>query len=304
MNDIAVALGGGGAKGPAHIGVLRVLEREGFNIRAVAGTSAGGLWGSFYAAGHSPDEIEEMMLAADRSGLYQRREGDGPAFLGISGLHRLLYETLGDTTFEELRLPFGVTAVELYSAQPVDIVEGGVVEAVLATIAVPGVFPPVNRNGYQLIDGGVMNPVPVALARRLAPGLPVVAVALTPPLNGWDPSHPPRVLSSLPFVSNYIGRLRLAQAMNIFLRSVDIGGAALTELRLQLDRPEVIVRPAVPQLSLLDQVDIPALIRLGEEAAEAALPELRRAVRWQRRLERWVRITWGTARGRETGDGA
>ncbi len=297
MNEIVLALGGGGVKGHAHIGVLRVLEREGFRIRAIAGTSAGGLWGSLYAAGLSPDEIEAHMLAADRSGLYQRRVGDGPAFLGLSGVHRMLSQTLGECTFEELRLPFGVTAVDLNSARPVNILEGGVVEAVMATIAVPGVFPPVSWNGYQLIDGGVVNPVPVALARRLAPGLPVVAVVLSPPLSEWERSLHPRLLGSLPFVSQYLGRLRIAQAMNIFLRSVDIGGAMLTDLRLQLEKPEVIVRPAVPQIGLLDAVDVSAVARLGEEAAEAALPEIRRALSWQARLGRRLRSAWEAGLG-------
>jgi NTE family protein len=289
MKDITVALGGGGAKGYAHIGVLRVLEREGFRIRAIAGTSAGGLWGSLYAAGRSPDEILALMLAADRNGLYQRRPGDGPAFLGLAGVHRLLYDALRDCTFDDLRLPFAVTAVDIQIAQPVVIDHGRLVDAVLATIAVPGIFPPVHWNGYHLIDGGVLDPVPVALARTLAPGLPVVAVVLSPPLTDWAGPGQPRLLNSLPFLATYLGRLRVAQALNIFMRSVDIGGAMLTDLRLRLDQPEVILRPAVPQIGLLDNVDVAEVAHLGELAAEAALPELNRAVGWQARLGRRIR---------------
>lgn len=288
MKEITVALGGGGAKGAAHIGVLRVLEREGFKIRAIAGTSAGGLWGAFYAAGFSPDEIERRMNAVDRTTLYQRRPGDGPAMLGLAGVEMLVRTNLEDCSFSDLRIPFAVTAVDLDTAEPVIIQEGNVADAVLATIAVPGIFPPRRWGNRLLIDGGVLDPVPVALARRLAPGLPVVAVVLSPPVKEWVTPSPPRLLASLPFISGYLSRMRLAQAFNIFLRSVDIAGAMLTDLRLEMEQPEVIIRPPVPHIGLLDDVEISEVTRLGEEGAIKALPQLRRAVSWLSRVTRRI----------------
>ncbi len=289
--DITLALGGGGAKGHAHIGVIRVLEREGFRIRAIAGTSAGGLWGSIYAKGFSPDDIERRMLLVDPKTLYRRISGDGPAMLGLSGVTRLLEESLGDCTFEQLRVPFAVTAVDLEMAQRVVLQSGRVIDAILATIAVPGIFPPKMVDGRLLIDGGVLDPVPVALARTLAPRVPVVAVVLSPPMSEWRKPVKPRLLNSLPFLSEYIGRMRMAQALNIFLRSVDIGGALLTEQLLQLEQPEVIIRPSVPQIGLLDDVNMSEVARLGELAVEKALPDLYEAVSWKgkitNRLYRW-----------------
>ena len=269
MNEIALALGGGGAKGHAHVGVIRVLEREGFIIKAISGTSAGGLWGAFYAAGYSPQEIEKRMQQVSSDDLYTRRASDGPAMLGLAGLEDLLIETLGDRNFEDLRIPFAVTAVDIDTAEAIILRRGRVRDALLATIA-------------------VLDPVPVNLARTLAPGLPVVAVVLSPRIDEWVKPSPPRLLDSLPFLSSYISRLRIARAFNIFLRSIDIGGAMLTELRLEIDRPEVIIRPAVPHIGLLDDVDSKDVVELGALAAEIALPDLRRVVGWRSRLSRRV----------------
>ncbi len=284
--EIALALGGGGMKGAAHIGVLRVLEREGIRVRAIAGTSAGGLCGCFYAAGYTPDEIEREVARVDPDELYRRTAEDGPAMLGLGGIRSLLRERLGDLTFEQLRIPFAVTAVNLDTAQMVVLRQGSVVEAVLATIAVPGVFPPAYWGGQTLVDGGVLDPVPVTVARSLAPELAVVAVVLSPPLSGWNNPSRPRLLESLPFISKYITRLRIAQAFNIFVRSIDIGGAMLTELRLQVDKPDVVIRPAVSHIGLLDRVDVQEVARLGEMAALEALPNIRRAAGWRKRLMR------------------
>jgi NTE family protein len=174
--------------------------------------------------------------------------------------------------------------VDLETAQRVVLQTGRVLDAILATIAVPGIFPPKMLNGHLLIDGGVLDPVPVALARALAPGIPVVAVVLSPPISEWRNPVKPRLLNSLPFLGDYIARSRVAQALNIFMRSVDIGGALLTEQLLQIEQPEVIIRPAVPQIGLLDDVDISEVARIGERAVDKALPDLLRAVSWKGKI--------------------
>lgn len=291
MKDVVLALGGGGVKGSAHLGVLRVLERNGFRVRAIAGTSAGGLWGSLYAFGYTPDEIERRVDQAEVNTLFGREPTDGPAWLGVVGVRQTLRDALGDCRFQDLRLPFAVTAVDLNTARRVVIRRGPVVEAVMATIAVPGVFPAATLDGHTLIDGGVMDPVPVTLARQLLPGLPVVAVVLSPPLEDWDDSTPPRLLGSLSFLTRYIERLRFSQALTVFLRSMDISGSLLTELLLAADPPDVLIRPSVRGIGLLDDVDLQQVARMGENAAQAVLPALERAVAWPAGLRRrWNRL--------------
>lgn len=286
--EITLALGGGGVKGAAHIGVLRTLEREGYRIRAIAGTSAGGLWGSLYAAGYSPDDIEQIMSDLDPKTIYHRQQGEPAAMLGLLGIEEMLKERLGDTRFQDLRLPFKVTAVDLDKARRVILDRGRVRDAIRATIAVPGIFPPARYNGKTLVDGGVMDPVPVSLARSMAAELPVVAVVLSPKLQEWDGNHRPRLFENMPFVARYLSRLRVAQSIQTLVRSIDIGGAMVTDMRLRLDQPEVIIRPEVSHIGLLDPVDVHTVARLGERAAEAALPQIQQASRWDKKIvRRW-----------------
>jgi NTE family protein len=289
MKDIVLALGGGGTKGSAHIGVLRVLEREGFSIRAVAGTSAGAICASLYAFGYSPDEIQRLICLASQASMFAREPSDGPSWIGLKGLHALLEEALGDCRFEDLRLPCAVTAVDLNSAERLAIGRGRVLDAVMASIAVPGVFPPRELGGRTLVDGGVLDPVPVGLARSLKPDLPVVAVVLSPPIDQWAGVGQPRLLNSLPFLNRYVSQFRFTQALNIFMRSIDIAGAMLTEVLLEIEKPDVIIRPAVRQIGLLDEVDVAQVAHLGERAAERSLPELHRVVGWSARLQRALR---------------
>lgn len=274
--EITLALSGGGSKGFAHIGVLRVLGKEGFRVRAVAGTSMGGLIGSLFAAGYSPDEIETRMASLARHDPFDRARGEGPAMKGLAGVSEALTGALGDRTFKDLPIPFAVTAVDMETAELLALRQGPVREAVLATIAIPGIFPVMKWKGRSLVDGSVLDPVPVALARSMAPHLPVVAVTLSPPLDSWVRRPTPRVLGSLPFLGKYLERSRWAQALNIFLGSLDISGALISDLRLQQDRPDAIVRPQVHQIGLLDPVEVRDVAALGEKGTEEAFPQLRR----------------------------
>ena len=284
---ITLALGGGGAKGNAHIGVLRLLERERFRIRAIAGTSFGGIVACFYAAGYSPDEIQEAFSAVDQSRLYGREHEDGPAFLGLSRVRQWLKRTLGDRTFEEARMPCAVTAVDMRTSREVVIKEGLMRHGIMCTIALPGIFPSYRREELELVDGGLLNPVPVAVARGLAPTLPVIAVSLTAPLGTPPRSLPMPFLEGLPGpLAERISQLRVTQAMDVFMRAIDVGGRQIAELRFKLEKPDVIIRPAVEAIGALDRVDVRRVADLGEQAAREMLPELRKATAWTSRLRR------------------
>lgn len=290
--DISVALGGGGIKGVAHVGVLECLEDAGFKIRAVAGTSAGGLLGSIYAAGVSPKEILAIVNRMDQQHMYQRHAKDGPSLLGYAGLTNMLVEVLGDCTFHDMKTPFACTAVDTRTSREIYLNEGRVVDAVLATIAVPGIFPPKMRGDMELIDGSVLDPVPVHLARCLAPNLPVVAVALNPERERWNQLPEFNITSPVPLpipspIIDGIARMRIAQAFRIFVHSMDISSRMLTELRLEVDQPEVIIRPDVHQYGLLDAVVPEKLILEGYRAAENAIPEIHKALSWKRSMMRF-----------------
>jgi NTE family protein len=285
--DITLALGAGGVKGNAHIGVIRRLEKEGFRIRGIAGSSFGGLVAVYYALGYSPDQIEDMFALVDQALLYGRAPDEGPSLLGLAGVKNLLEGSLSDHTFADLKLPCILTAVDLKSGNEVNISEGRLVDAILASIAMPGIFPARHVDGHELVDGGVLNPVPVVPARSLAPKLPVVAVVLTAPIGSpaqaWNIPIPPYFPRTL---MTRLSKIRYVQAWDTFMRALDIIGRAVTQYRLEVDRPDAIIRPRVDGIDTLDRVDVHAVVRKGEEAVEGALPELKRLSRWRKRVDR------------------
>ncbi len=292
--NITLALSGGGVKGFAHIGVLRVLEREGYRIQGVAGSSAGGLVGALYALGYSADEMEERLRDIDQGSLFARLHGDEPSLLGFSGVAALLESLLGKHTFDDLRVPLAVTATDLKTGMPVILKQGLLMDAVLATSAIPGVFPARSIDGHVYADGGIMNPIPVAAARALYTDAPVIAVVLSPPL-GWQAqgtqgsvSDFPLLMTNLPLVYRLAGRLRLAKAFNIFIHAMDLTGLMLMDKQLALEKPDVIIRPLVGQIGIVDRVDIPSVIKTGELAAQEALPEIHKLMRWNKRFSRWL----------------
>jgi NTE family protein len=286
--DITLALGGGGAKGNAHIGVIRRLEKEGFRIRGVAGTSYGGLVAVLYALGYSPDRMEEVFASFDQTQFYGHAPDDGPSLMGLAGVTRLLEEMIGDSTFDDLKLPCVLTAVDLKSGQEVLLSKGRLVDAMLATIAMPGVFPARYINGLELVDGGTIDPVPVAPARMLAPRLPVVAVVLTLPMGipaqSWRLPLQKYWMGRI--ISRVLSRMRYDSVWDVFSRSLDITSRAVTQYRLEVDRPEVIIRPQVYDIDTLDVVDVHEVAQRGETAVEAALPKLRSLFTWRNRWRR------------------
>ena len=290
--NITLALGGGGARGNAHIGVIRRLEKEGFHISAVAGTSFGGIVAVFYAAGYSIAHIEEMFATLDQASLYGRSSEQEPSLFGLAGAAKWFESVFGEKTFADLKIPCAVTAVDLKSGSEVILSTGRLVDAILATIALPGILPRVRINDWELVDGGVLNPVPVSVARSLAPPkVPVVAVILSEPLGlsakTWTlpmPNLIPRALA------DRLSRLSYAQAFDIFLRSLDIVDRAVAEYRLAVDKPDIIIRPAVHNIDLFDKVDVRAVAQKGEQATEVVLSELKKLFAWQNRLRRAIGV--------------
>ncbi len=285
--NISLALGGGGARGNAHIGVIRRLEKEGFRIRALAGTSFGGIVAVMYAAGYPIDEIEDIFSKVDQHRLYGRDKVDGPSLMGLMGVRSWLDQVLGEKTFDDLELPCAVTAVDMHSGREVILSKGKLKEILQATIALPGIFPTYSVDGLELIDGGVLDPVPVSVARSLNPKLPVVAVTLSQPLGAPVRQYPLPAPRNMPgLLWNRIVQTRFAHVFDTFMRSVDIGGRQLAELRLKVDAPDVIIRPAVENIEVLDHVDVREVARLGEKAVEAAMPDLLKIMPLTKRISR------------------
>ena len=174
--NIVLALGGGGVRGIAHLGAIECLLENDYNIGGIAGTSAGGLFGAPIAAQVPPREILQVVIDFMKSPSFRRESSDTASLAGTGGLETALAPFLEGKTFEDLAIKLCVTAVSLKTGEKVVIREGNVMDAVLATIAIPGFFP--TRGDDDLVDGGVIDPIPIESARALNPSLPVVAVTL------------------------------------------------------------------------------------------------------------------------------
>jgi len=285
--DITLALGGGGSKGNSHIGVIRRLEQEGFRIKGIAGTSFGGLIAVLYAAGYRPNDLEEMFAALDQKKFYGHGPNDGPSLMGIAGMAQLLEGLLGDRTFEQLRIPCVVTATDLKSGSEVLLSKGRLVDAILATIAMPAVFPVRYIGDLELVDGGTLDPIPVAPARSLNPRLPVVAVALNVPMGSSARTWSIPMPVSLPrALVQWVSKMRYGLMLDVYARSLDLVSRAIAEYRLEVDKPDIIVRPRLGNIDTLDIIDVHEVVKLGEAAVDEILPQLKKKFTLEKRLRR------------------
>ncbi|MFK5956468.1 MAG: patatin-like phospholipase family protein [Planctomycetota bacterium] len=178
--EVVLALGGGAARGLAHIGIIRVLEEHGVVVRAISGTSIGAIVGGLHAAGKL-DLFENYMRKLDAKGMLRLLDPVIPraGLIGGNRVVRRLQDFLGKVELQDLEIPFSAIATNLESGAEVILNQGSVVDAIRASFAIPGVFTPLQIDGVWLVDGGVSTPVPIQPARALFPGLPVIAVNLS-----------------------------------------------------------------------------------------------------------------------------
>jgi NTE family protein len=243
---VALALGGGAARGIAHIGVLKVLAEEGIAVRAVAGTSVGGVVGAALATGRDWRWMLEEARRLRWSELVQPvvpRMG----LLATERLERYLERTLGASRFEDLPLPFAVVAVDISAGEEVVLREGPLASAIRASCSVPGIFAPVTLGGRLLVDGGLLNDVPADVARTLADG-PVLAVKLN---GGSREASRPRSI------------------LDVITSSLAI--LALHGIQRGLAAADVVVAPELGHASYRDLRRVDELAAAGERAARVAL---------------------------------
>ncbi len=280
---VGLALSGGGALGIAHIGVLKVLEREGIPVSAIAGTSMGSLVGGVYAAGYSPAEIESIAVSADWNTLFSSRVPFGARHLperrqaqryvlqlrhrnfvpylpgGIVPLQNvefLLMRLLADIEhntdydFDLLPIPFRAVAVDLLTGRRVVLGRGRLEQAIRASIAIPGVFSPERLDTLQLVDGGVQQRLPVDPLLEFRPDF-IIAVLTR--------RKTPEAGASL---------------VDVASRSIDLVSTA--EIEQQRALADVVIEPDVDRFRSSDFARAADLIAAGERAAKLAMPEIRR----------------------------
>lgn len=253
---IALALGGGAAKGFAHVGVIRVLEQNGIVPDIITGTSAGSIVGAIYASGVDGEALRYRALRINESDLRDFTFSTS-GFLKGEKLAAMVNQQVDGKKIEQLSRRFGAVVTDLDSGARVVLKSGDTGTAVRASAAIPNVFQPVTINGRRYVDGGLTSPVPVIAAREMGADI-VIAV---------DISAKPTGKSALGFLS------LLDQSLNIMSQ------AALTQ---ELKQANVTLRPRVLHIGSADFDERGAAMLEGEKVAREGLPVIRQAI------ERWA----------------
>jgi len=300
---VVLALGGGGARGIAHIGVLEVLAREKIPVRAVAGTSIGAEIGAFLAVGTPVETIHELACRMDWISTMRLFTPDfGEAgFSAGKGIREYLTPYMKDKVIENLPTAFAAVAADLSSGKEVVIRNGDLLDAVRASISYPGLLSPFKKDGRLLIDGGIVNPVPFDVARKYFGG-PVLAVQAHPKVEhhaAHREKEAPEWEEKLEELLTHSGMKMLPQLTSWFRgferqpppsgREVSNPGASsvmnqsqlisedmLVRLRMRISPPDMLLKPDTSEIGSLEFYRAKEAITAGKEAAEAELPAIRK----------------------------
>lgn len=256
--DVALVLGGGGAKGLAHVGVLEILEEENIPINLIVGTSAGAGVGAIYASYVNAAMVKKMLLNLGKWDLLDFSiyslcrmavEASGP----ISGytFEKFFIENLPEKNIEDLNIPFAAVAVDIETSQPFIIKSGPIAPAVHASAAIPPFFSPVRLYGRTLVDGGVALPVPVAIAKEFKPKLIIAVDISAPPTKG-----------------------ELTGCFELTYRSLEISYYQLS--RRQSQEADIDIHPNLEGFGLFDDDKNEEIYNRGIEAAKKAIPAIKR----------------------------
>lgn len=246
---LGLALGGGAVRGAAHVGVMAVLEREGIRPDVISGTSIGAVVGAAFAAGISSAEVLQRFRTSSWSHVARPTRHLRLSMAQASPLADLVRRATHAETFSDLEIPLAVVASDILTGETVMISEGPLVDAIMASAAIPLLFEPVRRNGRLLVDGGLTDNVPVDAARSLGADY-VIAVDVVPALDG---TYEPEGLRDIAILSLAIMQHRVE------------GGLAEADL---------VIAPDVAHLSPSDFSRVNEAYEAGVAAAEAALPKL------------------------------
>lgn len=246
---IGIALGGGAAKGFAHIGVIKMLEANGLQPEFVAGTSAGSVVGALYASGMNAFQMQQTAFELDESAIRDISLFSGGLVKGQK-LQDYVNKMVANKPIERMKKPFAIVATQLETGQRTVFRRGNTGQAVRASSSIPGVFEPVTIGRYHYVDGGIVSPVPVDAARQLGADI-VIAVDISNKANGKNPDG----------------------MFGIVNQSITIMGQKLGAQ--ELARADVVIRPRVSEIGPADFEQRNQAILEGEKAALAAIPQIR-----------------------------
>ena len=262
---VGLALSSGAARGLAHIGVLEVLERNSIPIDLIAGTSIGAIVGASYAAGKDISEIKKVVVGLNRRQMLSLADFTIPTRGFIKGrkITEWLKSAIGGISFRDLKIPFACVATDIITGEEVVIKEGSVVTAVRASTSMPVIFTPARLEGRYLVDGGLVNPIPVRILRDMGADF-VIAVSVVPYLGDRAQLQD----------ADGATRPKEPNILNVLIRMMYIVGyqAALSGIR----EADMTIAPDVAHIRPDNFNRARECILQGEQAAQRALPELKR----------------------------
>jgi NTE family protein len=280
---VGLALGSGSARGWAHIGVIRALEQAGIRPDVVCGTSIGALVGAAYAAGEL-DRFEQWVLGLGiREVVAYMDVSLSSGLLKGERLMEFFRRNFVDRPLEELAMPFAAVATSLHTGAEVWLRHGSTLDAVRASIALPGLFAPVRYEGSVLVDGGLVNPVPVSLARAMGADV-LIAVDLSFDILGRHLRAGPQPEAPAGDVGDWMRKLRdhlgelipahspdeprMPSMLDVLASSINIMQVRITRSRMAGEPPDLIVAPRLAHLGLLDFHRAKEAIEEGKRAVE------------------------------------
>lgn len=247
---IALVLGGGAARGFAHVGVIKTLESQGIVPDLIVGTSAGALVGALYASGMNGFALQKIAIEIEDGQFSDWTLPDRGLFKG-EALQNFVNRALGNRPIEKLPRPLAIVATDLANGEAVTFRQGNAGSAVRASAAVPGIFQPTRINGRDYVDGGLVSPVPVRIARELGADIVVAVDISARPRDG-----------------------KTGSSIEVLLQTFSIMGQALG--RHETATADVVIRPVTADLTQTDFTSRHRAVLEGERAATAAMPELKR----------------------------
>ncbi len=288
---VGLALGSGSSRGWAHIGVIRALAEAGIEPDILCGCSIGALVGASYAAGNL-DRLEQWVLALKRLELARYFEINLSlnGFVDIARLQTFLVTNVCDAnvSIENLPKKYAAVSTELATGGEIWFTSGPVIEAVWASIAMPGLFPPTQNKGRWLVDGGLVNPVPVSVCRALGADV-VIAVNLNGDIMRKRTSQKPAASESDNLIDIFTSTVKKYSAtiftgsktgnappdlFNALAGSINIMQDRITRSRMAGDPPDILLAPKLAQIGLLEFYRAEEAVQEGRESVKRALPEI------------------------------
>ncbi|MDP4008460.1 MAG: patatin-like phospholipase family protein [Candidatus Peregrinibacteria bacterium] len=278
---VGLTLGGGGARGFAHIGAYEVLIKHGIPIHCITGCSIGAIVGAGIAQGKSPEELLEIVKEfADHKpiGIKDLGFGNGSIFSGNSILRSLKKLIPEDLEFKDLKIPLSVNAVDLESGEQIVFDSGNVLEAVMASSALPGLYPPVFYQDRLFVDGGVVNSIPVDICRGMGAEI-IIAVDLKSYVSQQNmagmiyhfyvqPKKEEKYHLSIKKGRIKETKLKLAFPVNVMMRALAITERRSAERIMEMINPEFVIHPEVSDFGMLDFEQYADIYDEGRRAAE------------------------------------